>query len=156
MADVKIYTATKTDEVIAQAINNKGLNSVVKDVAVTEDGTGIKVVHSNGTETVVSFPAGGSVGSGLTQADIDSAIDALNLEQYALKSDIPDPKDLAGGVNEAEVRAIVEGMDLSTKPTIITSSTFSITTAGEYVAGDGDARQQSDASDAARAGDCGD
>ena len=95
MADVKIYTATKTDEVIAQAINNKGLNSVVKDVAVTEDGTGIKVVRSNGTETVVNFPAGGSVGSGLTQADIDSAIDALNLEQYALKSDIPDPQDLS-------------------------------------------------------------
>ena len=112
MADVKIYTATKTDEVIAQAINNKGLNSVVKDVAVTEDGTGIKVVRSNGTETVVNFPAGGSVEGGLTQADIDSAIDALNLEQYALKSDIPDPQDLAGGVDEAEVRAIVEGMDL--------------------------------------------
>ena len=106
MADVKIYTATKTDEVIAQAINNKGLNSVVKDVAVTEDGTGIKVVRSNGTETVVNFPAGGSVGGGLTQADIDSAIDALNLEQYALKSDIPDPQDLSSFVRADDPRLV--------------------------------------------------
>lgn len=103
MADVKIYTATKTDEVIAQAINDKGLNSVVKDVAVTEDGTGIKVVYSSGTETVVNFPAGGSVEGGLTQADIDSAIDALNLEQYALKSDIPAPQDLSNYALKSDI-----------------------------------------------------